>query len=223
VAGKLGQLPRRTPLGSTPHAAWANLGLESSLETARSSDAIEWPRSKMSEAPMPVIPDEVVASVYAELRRLAAYYMRGERSGHTLQPTALVNEAFLRLTQQRDVHWHNKNQFLGVAASIMRRILVDHSRRRHAIKRAGCIDAIPFEQAVLPVIERASDVIALDEALESLATRDPQQARIVELRFFSGLSIEETADVLGVSPSTIKREWNIAKAWLTREMRATGS
>jgi len=156
------------------------------------------------------------------LRRLAAFYMRRERSGHTLQPTALVNEAFLRLIQQRDVQWNNKNQFLGVAAPIMRRILVDHSRRRHAAKRGGAVDAIPFEQAVLPVIQRASDVMALDEALDALATCDPQQARIVELRFFSGLSIEETADVVGVSPSTIKREWNFAKAWLAREMRAMG-
>jgi RNA polymerase sigma factor (TIGR02999 family) len=133
-----------------------------------------------------------------------------------------VNEAFLRLIQQRDVQWNNKNQFLGVAAPIMRRILVDHSRRRHAAKRGGAVDAIPFEQAVLPVIQRASDVMALDEALDALATCDPQQARIVELRFFSGLSIEETADVVGVSPSTIKREWNFAKAWLAREMRAMG-
>jgi RNA polymerase sigma factor (TIGR02999 family) len=176
----------------------------------------------MSKAPFPVIPDDAVASIYGELRRLAAFYMRRERSGHTLQPTALVNEAFLRLIQQRDVQWNNKNQFLGVAAPIMRRILVDHSRRRHAAKRGGAVDAIPFEQAVLPVIQRASDVMALDEALDALATCDPQQARIVELRFFSGLSIEETADVVGVSPSTIKREWNFAKAWLAREMRAMG-
>ena len=176
----------------------------------------------MSKAPFPVIPDDAVATIYGELRRLAAFYMRRERSGHTLQPTALVNEAFLRLIQQRDVQWNNKNQFLGVAAPIMRRILVDHSRRRHAAKRGGAVDAIPFEQAVLPVIQRASDVMALDEALDALATCDPQQARIVELRFFSGLSIEETADVVGVSPSTIKREWNFAKAWLAREMRAMG-
>ena len=176
----------------------------------------------MSKAPFPVIPDDAVASIYGELRRLAAFYMRRERSGHTLQPTALVNEAFLRRIQQRDVQWNNKNQFLGVAAPIMRRILVDHSRRRHAAKRGGAVDAIPFEQAVLPVIQRASDVMALDEALDALATCDPQQARIVELRFFSGLSIEETADVVGVSPSTIKREWNFAKAWLAREMRAMG-
>ena len=177
----------------------------------------------MSEAPAPLIPDEAVASVYAELRRLAAFYMRRERSGHTLQPTALVNEAFLRLAQQRGVQWHNKSQFLGIAAPIMRRILVDHSRRRHAAKRGDAVEAIPFEQAVLPVIQRAADVIALDEALDALASRDAQQARIVELRFFSGLSIEETADVVGVSPSTIKREWIVAKAWLAREMRAIGS
>ncbi len=171
---------------------------------------------------LPVIPNEAAASVYAELRRMAASYLRRERSGHTLQPTALVHEAYLRLQQQRDVQWRNKSHFFGVVAPIMRRILVDYSRRRHAAKRGGGVDSIPFEQTVLPDIERAADVIALDEALDALATRDSQQARIVELRFFSGLSIEETADVIGLSPSTVKREWSIAKAWLARELSVTG-
>jgi RNA polymerase sigma factor (TIGR02999 family) len=175
----------------------------------------------MSNTSLPVIPDEAAASVYAELRRMAASYLRRERRGHTLQPTALVHEAYLRLQQQRDVQWRNKNHFFGVVAPIMRRILVDHSRRRHAAKRGGSGESISFEQAVLPDIERAADVIALDEALDTLATRDPQQARIVELRFFSGLSIEETADVIGLSPSTVKREWRIAKAWLGRELSVT--
>jgi|ERR1700722_782739 len=175
----------------------------------------------MSNTSLPVIPDEAAASVYAELRRMAASYLRRERSGHTLQPTALVHEAYLRLQQQQVFEWRNKNHFFGVVAPIMRRILVDHSRRRHAAKRGGSVESISFEQAVLPDIERAADVIALDEALDALATRDPQQARIVEMRFFSGLSIEETADVIGLSPSTVKREWRIAKAWLGRELSVT--
>ena len=176
----------------------------------------------MSNTSLPAIPEEAAASVYAELRRMAASYLRRERSGHTLQPTALVHEAYLRLQQQRDVQWHNKSHFFGVAAPMMRRILVDHSRRRHAAKRGGSVASVPFEQAVLPAIQRSADVVALDEALDALAARDPQQAKIVELRFFSGLSIEETADVIGISPSTVKREWNVAKAWLAREINATG-
>jgi RNA polymerase sigma-70 factor, ECF subfamily len=180
-------------------------------------------RYNMTETPLPMIPDAAIAAVYTELRRLAVLYMKRERSGHTLQPTALVNEAFLRLAQQRNVQWHNKSQFLGVAAPMMRRILVDHSRRRHAAKRGDAVEAIPFEQAVLPVIQRPADVVALDEALNALAGCDSQQVRIVELRFFSGLSIEQTADVLGVSASTVKREWNIAKAWLAREIHDSGS
>jgi len=176
----------------------------------------------MSNTSLPVIPEEAAASVYAELRRMAASYLRRERSGHTLQPTALVHEAYLRLQQQRDVQWHNKSHFFGVAAPMMRRILVDYSRRRQAAKRGGSVESVPFEQAVLPAIQRSADVIALDEALDALAARDPQQAKIVELRFFSGLSIEETADVIGISPSTVKREWNVAKAWLAREINATG-
>jgi RNA polymerase sigma factor (TIGR02999 family) len=175
----------------------------------------------MSNTSLPVIPDQTAASVYAELRRIAASYLRRERNGHTLQPTALVHEAYLRLQQQQVVQWRNKNHFFGVVAPLMRRILVDHSRRRHAAKRGGSLESISFEQTVLPDIERAADVIALDEALGALATRDPQQARIVELRFFSGLSIEETANVIGLSPSTVKREWRIAKAWLGRELSVT--
>ncbi len=165
------------------------------------------------------IPEEAIESVYAELRRLAAFYLRRERAGHTLQPTALVHEAYLRLAQQREVKWDNRNQFLGVAAPLMRRILVDHCRGRHAAKRGGGADRVSLDHEILPMVERAADVVSLDEALNALAARDSQQARIVELRFFSGLSIEDTAGVVGVSPSTVKREWNIAKAWLARELR----
>jgi RNA polymerase sigma factor (TIGR02999 family) len=178
--------------------------------------------SRMSKTSLPVIPNEAAASVYAELRRMAASYLRRERSGHTLQPTALVHEVYLRLQQQHDVQWHNKSHFFGVAAPMMRRILVDHSRRRQAAKRGGSVESVSVEQAALPDVQRAADVIALDEALDALETQDPQQAKIVELRFFSGLSIEETADVIGVSPSTVKREWNVAKAWLQRELSTTG-
>ena len=177
----------------------------------------------MPKTSVPPIPEEAVASVYAELRRLAALYLQRERSGHTLQPTALVHEAFLRLTQQREVQWQNKNQFLGIAAPLMRRILVDYSRGRHAAKRGGNLERIDLEQAELPVIERAAAIVALDEAMVALAALDPLQAQIVELRFFSGLNIDQTADVIGISASTVKREWNIAKAWLARELHGTDS
>ncbi len=165
------------------------------------------------------IPEEAIESVYAELRRLAAFYLRRERAGHTLQPTALVHEAYLRLAQQREVKWDNRNQFLGVAAPLMRRILVDHCRGRHAAKRGGGADRVSLDHEILPMVERAADVVSLDEALNALAARDSQQARIVELRFFTALSIEDTAGVVGVSPSTVKREWNIDKAGLARELR----
>jgi RNA polymerase sigma-70 factor, ECF subfamily len=177
----------------------------------------------MSKTPPFPIADEAVASVYAELRRLAAFYLRQERSGHTLQPTALVHEVYLRLCQQGEVKWHDKSHFFSVAAPLMRHILVDYSRKRHAAKRGGDVQRISLDHAVLPVIERTADVVALDEALNGLAAIDPQQARIVELRFFSGLSIEETADVVRLSPSTVKRDWNIAKAWLARELRGSDS
>lgn len=173
----------------------------------------------MPNTSSPPIPKEAVESVYAELRRLAAYYLRRERSGHTLQPTALVHEAYLRLAQQRDVKWHNRKQFLGVAAPLMRRILVDHCRARRAAKRGGIADRVSIDHEILPVVQRAADVVSLDEALNALAERDSQQARIVELRFFAGLTIEDTAEVVGISPSTVKREWAIAKAWLARELR----
>jgi len=167
---------------------------------------------------LPPVPDEAVVSVYAELRRLAGVYLRKERSGHTLQPTALVHEVYLRLS--REVQWRDRAHFFSIAAPLMRQILVDYSRRRRAAKRGGDAERVSIDHAVLPVIERAEDIVALDEALEALSRVDPQQARIVELRFFSGLGIEETASVLKISPSTVKRDWNIAKAWLARELGA---
>jgi len=172
----------------------------------------------MPKTSLPGVPAQAITSLYEELRRLAAFYLRRERSDHTLQPTALVHEAYLRLAQQRNLEWQNKNQFFGLAAPLMRRILVDYSRERRAAKRRGNLEHLELEQVVLPAIERSADIVALDEALDALSEFDPQQTRIVELRFFSGLNIQETADVIGVSASTVKREWAIAKAWLARRL-----
>jgi RNA polymerase sigma factor (TIGR02999 family) len=162
---------------------------------------------------------ELVVLLYSELRRLASHYLHRERGEHTLQTTALVHEAYLRLANQKEAHWKNKEQFLGVAAQLMRRILVDHSRGHDAIKRGGGVEKVFLEEAAGVSKGKAADVIALDEALTRLAEFDPQQAQLVELRFFGGLSIEESAGVLRVSRTTLKRNWNLAKAWLARELR----
>ena len=157
---------------------------------------------------------ELLPLVYDELRRLAAGYLRRERPGHTLQPTALVHEAYLRMVDQSQVRWQNRAHFLGVAAQMMRRILVDHARGQRAEKRGGEIQKLSLDENIDVSGERAADLVALDEALERLAEFDPQKARVVELRFFGGLSVEETAEVLGVSAPTVKRQWRMAKAWL---------
>jgi RNA polymerase sigma-70 factor (ECF subfamily) len=162
---------------------------------------------------------ELVVLLYSELRSLASHYLRRERSDHTLQTTALVHEAYLRLSDQRKVHWKNREQFMGVAAQLMRRILVDHSRGHNAQKRGEGLEKVFLEEAAVISKGKAADVIALDEALTRLAEFDPPQARLVELRFFGGLSVEEAAAVLGVSRTTVKRNWNVAKAWLARELR----
>jgi RNA polymerase sigma-70 factor (ECF subfamily) len=162
---------------------------------------------------------ELVVLLYSELRSLASHYLRQERSDHTLQTTALVHEAYLRLSDQREVRWKNREQFMGVAAQLMRRILVDHSRSHHAQKRGKGFEKVFLEEAEGVSKSKAADVIALDDALTRLAEFDPQQARLVELRFFGGLRIEEAAEVLGVSRTTVKRNWNVAKAWLARELR----
>lgn len=162
---------------------------------------------------------EMMPVLYSELRRLAAHYLRRERSYHTLQTTALVHEAYLRLVSQKQVHWENREQLLGVAAQLMRRILVDYSRSHHAAKRGGNVGKIFVEEAAIVCKERAADVVALDAALTKFAKLDPVQARLVELRFFAGLTIEEAAGVLGISAATVKRNWNVAKAWLARELR----
>jgi len=165
---------------------------------------------------------ELVVLLYSELRRLASSYLRRERSDHTLQTTALVHEAYLRLADQRNVRWKNREQFMGVAAQLMRRILVDYSRGHDAQKRGKGFEKVLLEEAKGISKGKAADVVALDEALTRLAEFDPQQARLVEVRFFGGLSIEEAAGVLGVSPATVKRDWNAAKAWLARELHTGG-
>jgi RNA polymerase sigma factor (TIGR02999 family) len=156
--------------------------------------------------------------VYEELRRLARRYLRQERPEHTLQSTALVHEAFMRLVGQDLPALHNRAHFYAVAATLMRQILVDHARSHAARKRGGATPVVPLELAGSPADPRGRDVLALDDALNGLAALDPRQSRIVELRYFTGLSIEETAEVLGISPATVKRDWITARAWLQREM-----
>jgi RNA polymerase sigma-70 factor (ECF subfamily) len=162
---------------------------------------------------------EWMSFLYAELRRLASYYLQRERGNHTLQATALVHEAYLRLVDQRQVRWENRNQVMGIAAQLMRRVLLDYSRGHEAAKRGGDVNKVYLEEASIVSKTRPADVVAVDEALNKLAAIDPQQARLVELRFFGGLSIEETAGVLEISPATVKRNWSVAKAWLARELR----
>jgi RNA polymerase sigma factor (TIGR02999 family) len=162
--------------------------------------------------------DKLMPLVYGELHRLAHQYMNWESPGHTLQTSGLVNEAYLRLVDQREVHWQNRAHFFGIAAQLMRRILVDYARSRHYAKRGGNAQQVSFDEAVMVSPERATEVIALDEALKRLAVIDERKSQIVEFRFFGGLSIEETAEVLKVSPGTIMRDWTLAKAWLRKEM-----
>ncbi len=164
--------------------------------------------------------EELMPLVYQELHRLADHYLRRERVGHTLQATALINEAYLRIINQEAVNWQNRAHFFGVAAQMMRRILVDHARSHLYAKRGGGAQKLTINEALdVPQQERDLDLVALDDALQRLEQIDPQQSKIIELRFFGGLTIEETAEVLGISPATIKREWNWAKAWLYRELK----
>jgi RNA polymerase sigma factor (TIGR02999 family) len=160
--------------------------------------------------------------VEAELRRLARGYMARERRGHTLQITALVNEAFLRLTDARCVRWQDRAHFLGISARLMRRVLVDHARSRGYLKRGGGAQRVTLNEGLVTAPEPALDVVALDRALEALAAVDVRKSRIIELRFFGGLSVEETAEVLHVSPDTVKRDWRLAKLWLLRELEGEG-
>lgn len=162
--------------------------------------------------------DQLMSVVYEELHRLARRYMRRESPGHTLQTSALVNEAFLRLVGQRNVHWQNRAHFFGIAAQMMRRILVDHARTRTSVKRAGGERALSLDDGLIVSEERSAEVVAVHEALEQLAKFDGRKSQIVELRFFGGLTIDETAEVLGVSPGTVMADWTVAKAWLRREI-----
>jgi len=162
--------------------------------------------------------DALIPIVYDELRRQAARYLRRERPGHTLQTTALINEAYLRLIDQRAMRWQNRAQFFGIAAQLMRRILVDHARARHRAKRGGSDIRVSLTDATSVTKEPDLDLVELDEALNKLAEIDPQQSKIVELRFFSGLNVQETAAALNISPATVKRDWSVAKAWLHREI-----
>jgi RNA polymerase sigma-70 factor (ECF subfamily) len=161
---------------------------------------------------------QLMPLVYDELHRLAGAYLRRERGDHTLQPTALVNEAYLKLVRQRNIQWQNRAQFFGVAAQLMRRILVDHARANYAAKRGGDRVNISLKNIGAFGTQPAADVLALHDVLNRLAEIDPDQSRIVELRFFGGLTIEEAAEVMQVSHSTVEREWKIAKAWLKREL-----
>jgi len=162
--------------------------------------------------------DSLLPVVYQELRRLAASYIRHEKPGQTLQPTALVHEAYLRLMKDRPDRWQNKAHFCAIAAHSMRQILIERARARNAQKRWGEKARITLEEELVQGGERTVDLLALDEAIERLAALDPAQARIVELRFFGGLTVEETADALDVSPATVKRHWTVARAWLAREL-----
>jgi len=163
---------------------------------------------------------QLLPLIYAELRRVAARQLRRERADHTLQPTALVHEAYIRLVDQRQVDWQNRAHFFGVAAQVMRRILVDHARRHDAHKRGHGLACVSIDEAKDVAAPNEIPILALDHALDRLDKVDAELTRIVELRAFGGLTIEEAAHVLGVSPSTAKREWRTAKAWLTRELGA---
>jgi RNA polymerase sigma-70 factor, ECF subfamily len=176
--------------------------------------------------------DELMPVVYDELRRLAKNHLSKERPDHTLQTTALVHEAYLRLIDQKSVNWNNRAQFFGIAAQMMRRILINHANERQAQKRQGYATKVSLDQertkvsldeAVSLFEKREVDLMALDEALNDLATLDPQQTRIVELRFFGGLTIDEVSAVLGISPATTKREWDSAKLWLRRQLNIGGN
>ena len=166
----------------------------------------------------PAAREQLVPIVYEELRRLAHHHMRGERAGHTLQTTALVNEVYLRLAGIDGLRWRDRAHFFAMAATLMRRVLVDYARQRGREKRGAGISVISLDENAVAA-QPAVDIVALDEALARLAAVDPQQSRVVELRFFAGLSVDETAEALGISPATVKRDWATAKLWLYNELR----
>lgn len=163
--------------------------------------------------------NKLMPLVYDELHRLASRHLRHERAGHTLQTTALVHEAYLKLVDQKNANWQNRVQFFAAAAQVMRHILVDYARSRRALKRGGDYCRLSLDEAVISAEAKDPDLLTLHEALNTLAAIDPPQSRVVELRVFGGLTVEETAEALGISPRTVKREWSMAKAWLHQQMR----
>jgi RNA polymerase sigma factor (TIGR02999 family) len=167
--------------------------------------------------------NKLIPLVYQELKRMARYYMRRERADHTLQTSALVNEAYIRLVDYKKMRWQDRAHFFAVAAQAMRRILVEHARGRTRAKRGGEVRKVSLDEAATLADGKAADMVALDDALNGLAEFDPRKSQIVELRYFGGLNIEETAEVIGVSPATVKREWNTAKIWLHREITSPPS
>jgi RNA polymerase sigma factor (TIGR02999 family) len=162
--------------------------------------------------------DKLMPMVYEELRQMAKRYMSRQKRGHTLQTTALINEAYLRLVAQKEVQWQNRAHFFGVAAKAMRHILVDYARGRHAAKRGGEARLVSLDEAAVVSAERTAELLALDDALQSLAAFDQRKSRVVELRYFGGLTVEETAEVLKVSPETVALDWRLARTWLLREL-----
>lgn len=196
-------------LGATPVQANSTTAVTSLLGRWRSGD-----REAL---------DSLIPLVYSELRRIAQYYLHNERPGHTLQSTALVHEAYVRMIQQDLPEWQNRAHFFAVAAQLMRQILVDHARASRAGKRGGGVCKVGLEEAEQDALQIDVDILALDEALKTLSSMDPQQAKVVELKFFGGLSIEDTAEVLQISTSTVKRDWITARAWLHRELDRSGA
>jgi RNA polymerase sigma factor (TIGR02999 family) len=171
----------------------------------------------------PEVSARLLALVYPELRAIAGRAMRRERPDHTLQATVLVHEAYMRLVGQSGIQWENRAQFFGFAASVMRRVLVDYAREHRALKRGGAAVKVSLDDALLVTEDHMDRVLMIDDSLRKLADVDPAQSRIVELRFFAGMNVEETAEVLGISTATVKREWSHAKAWLQRDMRSRGA
>jgi len=171
----------------------------------------------------PTALDRLTPLVYDELRRIAHRYVRRERNGHTLETTALVNEAYVRLAGSKNIAWENRSHFFAATAQVMRHVLIDHARKRLYAKRGGDIQHVPLDDAVSQVTsQRADELIVLNEALDELAKLDPRKARVVEMRYFAGLSLEETAEVLNISLMTVRRDWRAAKAWLFRRMKDEG-
>ena len=164
--------------------------------------------------------DQLTPVVYKELHRLARHYIEQERPGHTLQTTALVHEAYLRLVDVNRMHWSNRAHFFAVSAQVMRRILVEFARRRHREKRGGDVGRLSLDEGIDVSVERGPDLLALDDALRTMAAMDPRMSQVVELRFFGGLTVEETGEVLKISPETVMRDWKSAKVWLLRELSA---